>query len=306
MSRDYSNATLRDRSFKNEDLKNANFCNADIRDVDFTNADLTDARFNEAKINGVNFCGANLTNARFDNAVYGLKTWWTIFLAIFSFLIFSLSAFAGSIIISCNFYFYSRTRSIKPVITLLISVIYITILQGHILTHIQNSPIGYIRYTAISAVLIVGVFVPFLVTLDEPRSKSYSKLLLVMVSSLGLIILTIFLLTVKPFNPEIIRAIGAIYGGILGIYISYQAIIIKDKKYVWLWNFFVYLASIQGTKFYHCNLENTSFFQVNLKGSHFSECIVKKTNWQKVKKTDCSRIQANYFEEDSTTPYSEQ
>lgn len=296
MSRNYYKKNLRGQSFKDEDLKGANFCKADIRGVDFTNADLTNAELNEAKINGANFCGANLTNAKLDNVICGLKTWWTIFVAIMSLSIISFSAFTASIIISCNFYYFLNTRSIKIPLTFLMSVIYITIFQGYYLSHMKKIPLDYLIYPGVVILIIVGVVIPFIVTMDEPRSESKQIFWTILLFSILVVFVNLYLLNNQYIPPILRRAIGAIFGATLGIIISYQAIIIKDKKFIWIWNFFVYITSLQGTKFHNSNLESTSFVNANLKGSHFSECILKKTNWYGIEKIECSRVQANYLE----------
>ena len=295
LEKNYSNRILSGCSFENLDLKNANFDNAKIRGVNFFKTDLTNATFNGATINGANFLETDLTNVKFNEAVCGLTVLWTIFIAIISLAIISLSGFTASIIISCNFYFFSNSRSITPFITFLISVIYVTLSQGYYLSQNTWFPLDYVIYTAIGIILLIGAVIPFIITIDEPRSKSKMIFIIVILASLLVVSINISLLIIQPANPLLRRAAGAIPGSLLGILMSYQGIIIKDKKYVWIWNLFVYIASVQGTRFYDCNLENSSFFEANLKGSRFFECKLKRLNWHNVKKIDCSIIQADYI-----------
>ncbi|MHC0068225.1 pentapeptide repeat-containing protein [Nostoc sp. UIC 10890] len=296
MSRDYYKSNLRGSSFKDKDLKNANFSKADIRGVDFTNADLTGAIFKEAKISGTNFYDANLTGAILDNAVCGVKIWWSIIIFIISLFIISLSGFSASIIISCNFYFFLGIRGINKIIyTILISVVYISFFHAYFLNslfHIQQS---YLIYMGICIIFLVGVFIPFIETMDEPKTENMQIFLSIIFFSIIVVLVNIILINTN-LDPIIRRAIGAFFGSLLGIVISDQAIINKEKKYVWIWNLFVYFASVQGTKFHHSNLKDVSFANVNLKGSNFSECTLTRTNWYEVKKIDCARIQVNYLE----------
>jgi uncharacterized protein YjbI with pentapeptide repeats len=83
---DFSNAILRNASFKNAKAKAGlinekewkfpgflptSFRNADLTDADFTGADLTGADFTGAVLRGTDFTNAVLANAIFDGCLEG-------------------------------------------------------------------------------------------------------------------------------------------------------------------------------------------------------------------------------------------
>ncbi len=295
----YQGRNLRGYSFKDYDLKDANFYEADIRGADFSGANLTNANLKKAKINGTNFYEANLTDAILDEAICGVKTWWTIFILIISLFIMSLSGFSASIIISCNFYFFSRIRGvIKNIYTILISVVYIAWLHAYFLKAILTIDQSSLIYIGICIILLVGIFIPFIETMDESKSENMQMFVIIIFFSIIVVLINLLLLQLLPGDKYdlIRRFIGAFFGSCLGILISDEAIVKKQKKYVWIWNSFVYIISVQGTKFHSSNLDDASLVNANIKGSSFFECTVMRTNWEGVKKIDCSRIQVNYLE----------
>jgi uncharacterized protein YjbI with pentapeptide repeats len=132
--------------------------------------------------------------------------------------------------------------------------------------------------------------------MDESKNENLQIFLTIILFSITVVLLNLYLFYLIPNNDIFRRAVGAFFGSILGIIISYQAIIKKEKKYVWIWNLFVYIVSVQGTKFHRSNLDNASFVNANIKGSSFVECTVMRTNWEGVKKIDCSRIHVHYLD----------
>ncbi|OYE01047.1 pentapeptide repeat-containing protein [Nostoc sp. 'Peltigera membranacea cyanobiont' 232] len=309
MSRDYKGRNLRGYSFKEDiNLNEANFYEADIRGADFSGANLTNANFTKAKINGVNFTEANLSGAILDEAICGVKTWWTISVLIISLFIMSLSGFSGSIIISCNFYFFSRFRGFtKNICTILISVIYIGWLHGYFLIKISNDlskKIGkidqsYLIYIGVFIIVIVGIFIPVIETLDDSRNENTQVFLNIVLFSI-IVVLINFILIINFSDPKYDisrRVAGAFFGSCLGIVISNEAIIKKEKRYVWIWNLFVYLISVQSTKFHSSNLKDASLVHADIKGSSFLECTVIRTDWERVKNIDCSRIKVNHLDD---------
>ncbi|MEH2212928.1 pentapeptide repeat-containing protein [Nostoc sp.] len=293
----FQEISLRGHSFKGRDLENANFYQKDIRGADFSGANLTNANFKGAKMNGTNFSEANLTNAILDEAKCGITIWWTIFILIISLFIMSLSGFTASIVISCNFYFFSPIRGvIKNIYTILISVVYIAWLHAIYLPAFLSIDQTSLIIIGVSFIVVVGILIPFIETMNESEKEHILMFIIIAFSSLFVIIINFILIIYLPQHPVLRRAIGAFFGSCLGIVISGEAIIKKDKIYVWIWNLFVHFISAQGTKFHGSNLNDASLVNANLKGSSFLECTVIRTNWEDVKKIDCSKIKVNYLD----------
>ncbi|NEP77230.1 MAG: pentapeptide repeat-containing protein, partial [Okeania sp. SIO3B3] len=299
--------TLRGAVFKDLDNKNTDFSNAVICDVDFTDADLTDAIFTRAKIKGADFTGANLTGAIFDQAVFGVKISWNILILIISLVLISLSGFSASILISCLFYFYLPTiRGIgKSISIIVISTVWITALHTvlkqliHTYSKIDEGVlITFFIYIAICIIFIVGVFVPFIKVMDEYESKNKQIFFTIIFFSMSLIAINLFLSTQShPFDETIRRAFGAFSGSIIGTIITHRSIKKKDKNYTWIFELFVHILSIHGTKFYDSNLNDASFVNTNIRGSTFVECKTIRTNWESIKKVDCSRFKVSNLDD---------
>lgn len=295
---------LRGFLFHDAGIKDTNFFDADICDVDFTDANLTGAIFTKAKIKGTNFTGTNLTGAIFDEAVFGVKTSWILCILIIFLFIISLSAFSASIVISCiYFYFYPRIRGIFKIIsTIFISVVYITFVHAYwlknLLINLFKIDQSGLTYIGICIIFVVGVFVPFIKVMDEYKSEKKQIFFTIIVFSISLILLNLYLLEKMPTpNDDITRrAISAFFGSSLGAIISNQAIIEKDKNYVWIWDLFVHIVSANGTKFYLSNLDDASFVNANITGTSFVKCTAIRTNWESIKRIDCSRFQVNYLQ----------
>lgn len=306
--RKYSERNLRGCSFKEENLTGIDFQDKDIRGCDFTDANLTDAKFEKAKINGTNFSGANLTNAKLDRAVCGLKTHWTICITIISLLISLVSGFTASIILSCNIHFF-RINYIDYFLTILISTIYVTFLHSFLVTN-ANFDVNILVSIAIVIIIVVGIFIPLIISMDEPNKSSSSHFGTIIFCSISIILATIILtlferipipvlniIIEEDFLKIFARLFGALCGAILGTWISHHAIIKKDNKFIWIWNLFIYLASIKGTRFDDSNLSDASFVEVNLRGSYFFKSTLTRTNFFQVKQIDCSRIQDGYLKD---------
>jgi len=78
--------------------------------------------------------------------------------------------------------------------------------------------------------------------------------------------------------------------------VSYRAIIKKDKRYVWIWNLFIFFISVKGTNFDHSTLDDASFIHADVKGSRFVGSTITRTNWKGVLNFDCSRIVGSYLD----------
>ncbi|MEH2446784.1 MAG: pentapeptide repeat-containing protein [Nostoc sp.] len=298
MQANISSKNLRGLSLKDENLKGINLSKEDIRGLDFTEADLTGAILN--------------------GATCGVETWWTIPILIISLFIMSLSGFSASIIVNCNLYYFSRIHGVlKNIFTSLISIIYITWLHAYFLKKLpkylmniglmkkediieQGSSIDQsaLIFVGIIIIIIVGILIPFIINMDESNDKDVNGYYVVISMSVFVILVNLLLLAYFSESRYDItrRAAGAFIGSILGIIISNQAILKKEKKYVWIWNLFVYLISAKGTKFHGSTLDDASFANVNIKGSSFINCTVNRTSWEGVKRIDCSRIQGNYLD----------
>ena len=300
------------KDYSERDLRDEEFVGRDIRGWDFKNSNLTGVDLSGAKINGTNFCGANLTGAKLDKAVCGLKTYWAVCVVIMSLLIGSLSGFSASILLSCNYYFFSGSRRNRNFINFCIATIYITVLHPFIFYIFKKSNWLNVHNLVLFAtliIIIVGVVIPLVVLINKPKTKTNLTHLSMIVISILIIVINGYLTLridtleidstsgINKTNLEILqRFIGAALGAFLGTWISRIAIIDKDKKFVWIWELFVNFASIQGTKFDYSKLNNACFKEVNLRGSYFLNNELTRTNWEKVKQIDCSTIQENYLE----------
>ncbi|NEP87542.1 MAG: pentapeptide repeat-containing protein [Okeania sp. SIO2C2] len=292
--------------FQDLDNQDTNFSNAVICDVDFTDADLTGAIFTIAKIKGADFTGANLTGAIFDQAVFGVKTSWNLLILIISLVLISLSGFSASILISCLFYFYLPTiRGIgKNISIIVISTAWITALHTvlkqliHTYSKIDEGVlISFFIYIAICIIFIVGVFVPFIKVMDEYESSNKQIFFTIILFSMLLIAINLFLSTqAHPFDETIRRAFGALSGLIIGTIITHRSIKKKDRNYAWIFELFVHILSIHGTKFYRSTLDDASFVTTNITGSTFVECTAIRTNWENIKNIDCSRFKVHYLD----------
>jgi uncharacterized protein YjbI with pentapeptide repeats len=297
MPLDYSgNRNLRGRSFKRQDLTDANFSGADIR--------------------GTNFTGAILVRTNFSNAKAGLQKRWAAFLLIVSFVLSGITGFFGGYVgamIGCLVYLAtSSNRVISWIIlpALIISFFIIIIRQG------LNSSLDKADIFAKAG---IGAFA-FAFAVVRARARAFTFLFtgffagsvagtLAFVLSAGSIArgdnatLTEIVIAAEVIASDGGMGLGIVAGGIVGgiagallhAYFGWQAIK-GNEKYSKMRNAAVAFAAVRGTTFYEANLTDANFTGARLKGVDFRNANLTRTCWRD---KDAKKLDLIYSEETS-------
>jgi uncharacterized protein YjbI with pentapeptide repeats len=300
----FANAKLHGADFRGANLRGAIFIDASIRDASKnSNCSPFSVNFSETSIQGTDFTNAQLNHANFYKAQAGLNSFHYRFVSIVTLIICLLSSFSSTIASTFAIYYFFREFYKKPSFELFFStwvgsVIFIVSLR----TIALHVPI-LIGSKAITYHMIFGLFLIF-VTIVVVCVKTFERtgyqddsrynigyIFIIVILFIGMIALSLYPsfwkgtenLLVRQFpSLEIIvkglgtksegkwvaGIIGAVIGGGLGCWFSYEALR-GHKGFSILWKMYVEFAALGGTIFSGANLSDVNFTDASLKGVRF-------------------------------------
>jgi uncharacterized protein YjbI with pentapeptide repeats len=300
MLQDYSHKNLRGRSFKGQDLVGANFSHADIRSC--------------------NFNGANLKDANFHHAKAGIRNLWNIYLFVCSLLflgivrVFSYIANSLVTLIALN----SNSDNLIIVVSTAILLIFFfltTFFKGletgfPLFIIIGSTAILFLTgfntiaaFTGASAgLLIIAVTLVASIALAASMA-AFSRTVAVIISILVMLcliaavtasFLKFISTTITAFI--ILRSVGgAIIIVLVSLYMSYQAMK-ENKKYNFIRNTAIALASKGATSFHKADLSNASFKKAKLRNVDLRNAILKNTDFYQSQMLEYARLEKTYLQ----------
>jgi uncharacterized protein YjbI with pentapeptide repeats len=317
MPQDFSRQNLQGRSFKGQNLTDANFSYADIRGADFTNALLNCANFSYAKA--------------------GLQRHWAIFWVSVSFFLAALSALTS---VSANGIL--RVQLSNPVFeqnALLLALLLLGLLSIFVLIAARQG-LTVVAAALASTLVVAGIVATagsavalWNDTTVVSLASGLGGSLTVAVGTAGVITGTIAVVgIVTEQSITTVVMIVALIGGILGAIIRVlvrgggEALFstsmglgnwaVLDLVWAWGWawgvaflgsfmgwrtvkgddNFSlirkvaIALASIGGTSFRNANLTEANFTSAKLKNTDFRKAILIRTRWYQAQQLDRARV----------------
>ncbi len=298
---------LRGRSYKGQDLSDANFSYSDIRGADFSNANLSDANF--------------------THALAGLPRYWVIISFLFSvisgFLAGFVAAWNGSFLTSDNhnnfivgwlssailllFLIISRKKGFAQAFVILIVGIFFIpgTLAGFIAVILNQGNTGNIALNTAS-VVTVSIFTSVVVTIVITMTRLMADTGTIAVSLVSAVTGALSV----PFNANSEIAIEIAQAGIVGITITAgmafvmillcasvsSQVLTQDRKHTLILKIALAIASIGGTSFRGANLTGANFTKATLRNTKFQDAILAHTIWERAEKTEFAQLEGTILD----------
>ncbi|WP_414755292.1 pentapeptide repeat-containing protein [Anabaena sp. CCY 9910] len=300
MLQDYSHQNLRGRSFKGQDLAGANFSYADIRGADFRGAKLAGANFYHAKAGRQNLGFMYVSVCSF------------LFLGLLGFFSYTANYFVT--LIAQNFNFENLITGATTTI-LLVIFLYASLFQG-----LEAGVLLFIVVGSITVLIFTGIKILAAFT------GASAGILIIAVVIVGSIVLTtlivaldktivviIFILVMLCLIAAVTASFLKFASGIIGVFIvfltvvitiaiallslciSYQAIK-ENKKYNFIRNTAIALASKGATSFHKADLSNASFKKARLRNVDLRDATLTNTDFYQSQMLDYARLEKTYLQ----------
>lgn len=313
--------------YRGRDLRNEKFNNKNLRGADFSDANLSNVDFTQAEIQDANFYNANLSGANFSGATAGLKRSW-IFTLYFIHLLLCLTSTFTSVISITFFVNFFRTYDRKipflhPFLIFSISLSSIITFRTTLSNYFPGNCDTLMQWSVrcgIFAIIIILFFAFFTAFTSEQKDYSSFWITTVMLFTFLMFLQfhTLFsglednlsrggLSFVKQLGAKKLNVINDYHtngswlsmvfssaiGGIFGYRISQSAI--KNRRFDWLWNLYLKMATLKGTNFNQAKLIDAKFQSAVLNGVNFEKAEITRTCWQRVKSLENSNVSDSYL-----------
>lgn len=307
-----------------------NFCRLSFRGRSFRGQNLANADFSHAEIQGTDFRDANLTGANFESAKAGLQSHWQWAFAIALFLFSGLSGFVtslGAFWVGIQLIYDSPRLFTALVFFAFVLAMFITIsLHRELLSAIGFTPLifttliflagiltvvgagyptaggagagvaaGLIAGATIAAVLITAIYIiagfsAAIVGFGWMGIGSGIATWQSFVNEMALALVP------HPTASSLTVVVGMQLSGVTGIGILLLTIYLvwralgNDSRYEFVRELATAIATLKGTCFQGANLTQANFSHAQLKNCDFRNTIITQTSWYKSKQLEWARL----------------
>ncbi|MEH2069508.1 MAG: pentapeptide repeat-containing protein [Nostoc sp.] len=307
-----------------------NYHNANLQGRSFKDCDLTNQDFSGANIRGAKFDNAILKNANFSRVRAGLQTYWILIWFLVTLLLAALAGilstsvgiFATQLLTSNNRKEFGELSYVPGLLVLFI-LLYISIItiQKGIIAGIKSLSVLIIlaipititldyfiknkfAFTPVVIFLLLSVSLLFISALVEILAVNLVNSINIAVAIV--IIISIFSAGIIPFlipglfaakkEIKVLSVLVSIAISFFNNYLAWKATG-TNKELVWIRRIAIDFAAISGTSFRGADLTDADFTGATLKNTDFRKANLIRTCWLHTQKLNLACVEETYLEE---------
>ncbi|HEY9672049.1 MAG TPA: pentapeptide repeat-containing protein [Waterburya sp.] len=321
---DFSHLNLQGRSFKGQDLTDANFSHSDIRGANFTNTILRNAKFINAKaglqlywevalvvgsillaiVSGLasavigGFAGLRLT---IGSQPYGILISAILLITLAAFCVFTIRQ---GIVAALETMFWTMALivTVYAAAALVVAIAMVMTATGPSAVAIAWTRVGTVGGTVITAgvmalqlaiILILLTAGPLAVALAWTVAGAVAGAVVAVGALVGAVFGVLYSLALAAFSSNILPAVWAMVGIVpvagRSVYVSWR-FLAGDKKHGFVWKVAIALAAIGGTKFRGADLTDADFTGATLENTDFRRATLTGICWFQSKRLFSTRF----------------